>query len=333
MDDRGRLAQPLKRDQNPRPRKAAGTAKPSVRPPSRRSRAASRDAQGARNLTWRGRLMERLRPIFEIRLPRYAGVAAALMLVLSSAGYGIASGGHGQAIVAQLKDARDAVANAVGFRIAAVALGGQKQVTREEILAMAGVTGRTSLLFLDAENARASLKANPWIAEATVLKLYPDRLHISVTERQAYALWQKDGRVSVIAADGTVVEPYVAPRFAALPLVVGRGAEKRASEFLTFINRYPAVRDQLRAAILVAERRWNLRLKNGIDVRLPEIGMEKAVETLIALDNEKKLISRDITAIDLRLADRVTVRLSDTAAKEREDLLKDKKDKRKGGAA
>ena len=54
-----------------------------------------------------------------------------------------------------------------------------------------------------------------------MLKLYPGRLHIAVTEREAFALWQKDGKVSVIADDGTVVEPFVGARFAKLPLVVG----------------------------------------------------------------------------------------------------------------
>ena len=129
-------------------------------------------------------------------------------------------------------------------------------------------------MFLDAAAARARLKANPWIAEATVLKLYPGRLHITVTEREAFALWQKDGKVAVIAADGTVVEPYVARRFANLPLVVGAGAEIKAKEFLALIEQFPLMRDQMRAAVLVAERRWNLRLKNGIDVRLPETGVE-----------------------------------------------------------
>ena len=78
----------------------------------------------------------------------------------------------------------------------------------------------------------------------------------------------------------------------------------------------------LRASILVAERRWNLRLKNGLDVRLPETNVAQALERLVALDREKKLLSRDITAVDLRLPDRVTVRLSDAAAQAREDALK-----------
>ena len=43
-----------------------------------------------------------------------------------------------------------------------------------------------------------------------------------------------------------------------------------------------------------AERRWNLRLKNGIDVRLPETDVEGALETLARLDREKNLLIRDI---------------------------------------
>src|SRR5437899_2900195 len=78
------------------------------------------------------------------------------------------------------------------------------------------------------------------------------------------------GFVSVIAADGTVLEPYVAPRLVQLPLVVGSGAQARAKELLALLDHHPALRDFVHASVLVGERRWNLRLKNGIDVRLPE---------------------------------------------------------------
>ena len=252
--------------------------------------------------------------------------------MLAAVGFGAVRGGHGAAVIAELSDWRDAAANAVGFRITSIALAGGKQVTREEILTTAGVTGRSSLLFLDAAAARQRLKANPWIADATVLKLYPGRLHIEVTEREAFALWQKDGHVTVIAGDGTVVEPYVSRRFASLPLVVGQGAEARAKNFLALVDQYPAVRDQLRASVLVAERRWNLKLKSGIDVRLPESEIERALDLLVQLDRDKKLLSRDILAIDLRLPDRVTVRLSEEAGAAREETFRPQKPKRKGDA-
>jgi cell division protein FtsQ len=265
-------------------------------------------------------------------LPPGFGLASSALLLTGTLGYGAVAGGHVAEVVDWLKDARDQVANAAGFRIAAIALSGPKEVSRDDVLATAGVTGHASLLFLDADAARARLMANPWIADAAVLKLYPDRLQITVTERQAFALWQKDGRVSVIAADGTVLEPLVEDRYRALPLVVGKGAERQGRDFLAIVDRYPTIRAQLRASILVAERRWNLRLENGIDVRLPEGDVEAALERLVALDRDKKLLSRDIVTVDLRLPDRVTVRLSDALAQAREDALKDKK-KKKGGDA
>jgi cell division protein FtsQ len=269
----------------------------------------------------------------DLRLPRWAGAAASVLLILASIAYGVAKGGHGPMIVGFLNDARDAAANAAGFHIVAVSLSGEKQVSRAEIFAAAGVTDRASLLFLDVDGARARLKAIPWIADATVRKLYPDRLQITVTERDAFALWQLDGKVSVISADGTVVGALADWHFAHLPLVVGAGAATQARDFLGMLDAHPDIRQQVRASVLVAQRRWNLKLMNGLDVRLPEVGVASALDALAALDRDKRLLTRDVTTIDLRLPDRVSVRLSDDAAQAREDALKDKKVKRKGGDA
>jgi cell division protein FtsQ len=266
---------------------------------------------------------------FAERLPRGFGVAATILIIGGALAYGAVRGQHVAAVIDWFKEARDVAANSAGFRIAAISLSGQKEVSREEILTTAGVTGDASLLFLDADTARARLMANPWIADAAVLKLYPDRLQISITERQAFALWQKDGHVNVIAADGTVLEPYVEDRYLGLPLVVGHGAERQAKDFLAFLDRYPDIRAVMRASIMVAERRWNLRLNNGIDVKLPESNVGGALDRLVALDRDKKLLSRDITMIDMRLPDRVTVRLSDAAAAARDEINKANANKKK----
>jgi cell division protein FtsQ len=270
--------------------------------------------------------IERLRP------PRGAGVFASALIILGSITFGVIRGDHVTQVADAVHDLRDSAANAAGFNITGVALTGNKHMSREEIFATAGVTGHSSTLFLDVADARARLKTNPWIADATVQKLYPDRLQIAITERVAFALWQKDGRIGVIAADGTVLEPYLSRRFVSLPLFVGAGAAARAKEFQALIERYPDIRDQIRAAVLVSERRWNLRLKSGVDVELPEDGLPQALDRLVALDRDKKLLSRDITLVDMRLRDRVTVRQSDAAAAARDEALKPKKPK-KGGSA
>ena len=275
----------------------------------------------------------RLIALVERYLPNRAGVAATVLILLGSAGFGIVRGGHVEELTQALSDTRNALANAAGFRITTVGINGRKQLSQDEVLAIGGVNGRSSLLFLDADAVRGKLKANPWIGEATVLKLYPGRLQIDIVERSAFALWQQDGHLSVIADDGAVLEPYVTRRFTSLPLVVGKGAETRARDFLALLDRYPQVRAVTKAAIFVGERRWNLRLKDGLDIRLPENDVGNALAALSKIDKEDKLFSRDIVAVDMRLSDRLIVQLSDDAAKARDDLFKDKKPKKKAGDA
>lgn len=271
--------------------------------------------------------------LVERYLPRRAGVAATVLMLLGSAGLGIVKGGHVEEFSTALSDARNALANSAGFRITTVVINGRKQLTQDEVLAVGGVNGRSSLLFLDAATVRDKLKANPWIADATILKLYPGQLQIDIVERSAFALWQEDGRLSVISEDGAVLEPFVARRFVNLPLVVGKGAASRARDFLALLDRYPQVRAVTKAAILVGERRWNLRLKDGLDIRLPENDIGNALAALSKLDKEDKLFSRDIVAVDMRLPTRLVVQLSEDAAKAREELFKDKKAKKKAGDA
>src|SRR5882757_7220188 len=153
---------------------------------------------------WLGRYRSRLKPslerkpsrllvLIERHVPRRAGLIATLLLLLGSAGFGVVKGGHLEELSSALSDTRNALANSAGFRITTVAINGRKQLTQDEVLATGGVNGRSSLLFLDAAAVRDKLKANPWIADATVLKLYPGQLQIDIVERTAFALWQQGG--------------------------------------------------------------------------------------------------------------------------------------------
>lgn len=264
--------------------------------------------------------------------PRHAGAVAATALIVGAIGYGVVRGDHVPVIRATLADLRDQAAIAAGFRITELDIGGHRRLNEEEILTLAGVTPRKALLFFDVDAARQGLEASPWIAQATVRKLYPGRIEITLREREPYAVWQADGRLSVVAADGTVLEPYGTRPMPDLPQVVGQGAAERAEALVTLLDRHPVLRGQLRAAVRVAERRWNLKLQNGLDIRLPEQDVAGALELLMALDQDRRILSRDITAIDLRLPGRVSVRLSEDAAKARSDAAAERR-KRRGGNA
>jgi len=119
-----------------------------------------------------------------------------------------------------------------------------------------------------------------------------------------------------------VLEAFVPQRFASLPLVVGEGAERAAPALMALVARFPDIAKRVQASVLVAQRRWDLYLKDKIVVELPEAEPDKALGILVELDRTKNLLSRDIVAVDLRLHDRVAVRQSDAAYAAREDALK-----------
>ena len=265
------------------------------------------------------------------RLGRHGAGMLTAAVIGGFVAYGVSLGGHAEAAKTIGYDLADAAVNTVGFQVREVKLSGYNHVTPTEILNGAGIKSSTSILFVNADEMRTRLESMPWIQSASVRKLFPDRIEIAITERKAFALWQSNGEIRVISRDGTPIAPYSDdPRYIHLPIVVGEGAEKRVGEIVDALARLPGLRDQVRAAILVAERRWTLKMRNGIDVRLPETGLDEALLQLVQLDQDKNLLTRDITIIDLRLPDRVAVRLSEAAAAARAEALK-AKDKKKGG--
>jgi cell division protein FtsQ len=322
MDDRGRLAQSLIRVVRRQTSLAANSGVPVPAEDDGTNLAPSASTKF---------LKDRL-SLLDRRLPRGLGWSGTALLLVATLVYALVRGDHVGDLAELAQKTRDSLLNVAGLRIASIELSGNQHVSREEVLAIAGITGATSLIFLNVEDVRERLKRSAWISDATVFKLYPRELKISIKERAAYALWQKEHVVSVIADDGTVLEPYVAPRLLRLPLVVGSGAQAKAKEIIALINGHPSIRDLVRACVFVGNRRWNLRLRNGLEVRLPETGVAEALELLARLEREKHLISRDIVIVDLRLPDRVTVRLSDSAAQARSDVMREKLKKKAGNA-
>lgn len=182
---------------------------------------------------------------------------------------------------------------------------------RGEIIAALGVDFEDSILWLDMDAARDRVRQLPWIAQAEVRRLLPGTLSISVAERVPFAIWQNDGKISIIDVEGRVISEFVEDADPSMPQLVGPGANIGARAIIAALDARPAIATRMRALVRVADRRWNIRLRNGMDIRLPEEGVESALDQLVALDTINGLLSRDIAAIDLRLRDRISIRLPD----------------------
>ena len=249
-------------------------------------------------------MLDRWSLLLDTRLPRGAGLAAAALVIAASLAYGAVKGDHvpdrrrrHEGCARRRSPMPPASASSRSRSPAITTSAGRRFSPPPASPAPRRSSSSTSI------EARERLKTNPWIADATVLKLYPGELQIGIKEREAFALWQKDGRVSVIADDGTVLEPYVAPR----PRPAAAGGRQRGADASEGVPR--AARSLSRDARSRARRRsWSASGAGTCGSRTASTccfrkrAIAAALERLVALDREKNLITRDIVAIDLRLA-------------------------------
>ena len=128
------------------------------------------------------------------------------MFLAATGLYGALRGGQYEAFVAEYGSPGDLAARALGLGIAAITITGERELVESDILAAAQISPRNSLLFLDVAAVRDRLKQIRLVQDVSVRKLYPDRLLIEITERRPFALWQKDGVVALVSADGTVLD-------------------------------------------------------------------------------------------------------------------------------
>lgn len=256
-------------------------------------------------------------------LPVGPAISACAAFYLMVGAYGVAIGGHMDPRVIAIGQSIAQATTLSGLKVNEIEVTGlSEEFRRGEVLAAMQIGYGEPIVWLDTSAARKRVENLPWIRSATVMRLLPEKLSVSITERIPYAVWQINGRRMVIDKDGIVIADETDGQYAGLPLVVGAGANEEALDFLSELAQWPGVQSRLLAAVRVAERRWNLRLLNGIDIRLPEKGASSALDEVAALDDAYGLLSRDITAVDFRVADRITIRLSDEAALRRDAALK-----------
>lgn len=244
------------------------------------------------------------------------GIVLAAVLVFGGTGW-LWSNGWIQRSLERTELALLAATADAGLELDDVLVEGRKRTERSVVLETLGVVRGQPILAFDPHAAKARLERLPWIRGATVERRLPDVIHVRLVERQPLARWQNQGRIAVIDRRGEVILGADPKSFARLLVVVGEGAADRTPDLLAMLNGEPELRSRVSAAVWVRGRRWNLRLDDSIDVRLPEQDPGAAWAELARAQREHGVLRRDVAVVDLRLPDRLVVRTTSEAAPKR----------------
>ncbi|WP_419798977.1 MAG: cell division protein FtsQ/DivIB [Terasakiella sp.] len=200
-----------------------------------------------------------------------------------------------------------------GLILRDVMVEGRENTPLKDLRAVVNLELDQPILDINPQGLRERIEALPWVATASVERQLPDILHIRLNEHRPIAMWQHDGTFSLINKEGDVIltggdDIKV---FAHLPLVVGEGAPEHSAQVLAILRSEPDLNKKVKAAVRVSDRRWDIAMENGAFIRLPENNPEKAWSRLAVYNKENLLFDKKLASIDMRLPDRIMVKIDD----------------------
>jgi cell division protein FtsQ len=223
---------------------------------------------------------------------------------------------HGQLLLQSAADRLIQGTGLLGLTVSEITVEGRETTDRETILAALAAGPGTPILAVSPTHVKEQLEALPWVRAAVIERRLPGTLYVRLVERKPLALWQHGGKLELVDREGSVIPVVRLDRFAKLPLVVGEGAASHAAELIEMLGSNPDLAARVTAAVRVGDRRWNLRIDNAIDVLLPADEMATAWSQLARLERSSAILKREVLTIDLRLPDRLVLRVSPEPPKE-----------------
>ena len=256
-----------------------------------------------------GRLRMLLRRGWRLLRPAgWTGVVILLLLGGAAALHMLLPGGAPGGSLATLRERVGNATAALGLRVDTIVIEGRANTPEPLLRAALGISKGDPILGFSLDAARRNVEKLSWVDQATIERRLPDTVVVQLVERRPFAIWQNQGRFVLIDRDGQTVTNEDVAQFRQLPLVVGTGAPGAATPLIDALTAHPGLMARLVAAVRVGERRWNLQLRGGMAVMLPEGHEAAALDRLAALQQDHALLDRPLEVVDMRLPNQLVLR-------------------------
>lgn len=274
------------------------------KPAAKRKAAAPSPRQKVRQISWVDKLMRTL-PFSEEEVQRvitWVFLAALTVLAFAAAQYA--------GLTATAYQQYAALAAKAGFQVQRVEVTGMERVDQLKVYQLVLAEKDRAMSLVDIEKVRADLLQYGWIKDARVARRLPDTLAVEIIERKPTAIWQRDGKYSLIDADGIVLANIRPGEGGDLPTLNGNDANRQTVALNALLDQASALKAQVSGATWVGNRRWDLQFQTGETLALPEgeTAAAKALLNFARLDGVHRLLGRDLIHFDLRDPDRAYFR-------------------------
>ncbi len=250
-------------------------------------------------------------PNFLGRSLRWSLSGMVLILIVSIA---IKTNDYEDRFLSELPKYEVAISGAVGLVVDEVLVNGRQNTTKTSLLEALNVKLGEPILGLDLDLIQGRVVALPWVKTAQIQRQLPDKVVINLEERRPTGRWQRNGRLTLIDEDGVTIRKLSGDLFQHLPIIIGNDAPAKVKQVLPILKKEPELFRRVKALTFVGSRRWNVRVDDKIDIKLPEKQIDKAWSHLATIEKGHKVLNGDVIAVDMRIIDQFIIKLTPAKA-------------------
>lgn len=252
-----------------------------------------------------------LTPVFR----RVLRTGVPLALVTGMAGAWLADPVNRDALRLAVSDIIVSIEQRPEFMVKMMVIEGGSPEVADDLREILPVDFPVSSFDLDLTHMRSVALGLDAVSDASLRIRAGGVLELKITERIPAVVWRSRHGLELLDPEGARVSALAARTDRAdLPVIAGDGADAAVPEALALLAAAKPIETRLRGLVRIGQRRWDVVLDRGQRILLPEANPVTALQRVIALDQARDLLARNVAAVDMRSPRRPTVRMNEEAA-------------------
>ena len=203
--------------------------------------------------------------------------------------------------------------NKYNYNLKKIEVIGLTNLNKDEILIFFNKFKNNSIFLVPVKEISNEIKKNKWIKEVNIRNDYKNTLKVNIKEETPIGIYENNNQKILFSKNLVVLEILGKNHdYKNLISFYGENSIINSKYLISKIDQ--DIKKMIQSAIFIENRRWNIRLKNKITLKLPEKNLKEAI------NNYKKIYSnlsnkdlKDIEIIDLRIPNQAIIKYRNTA--------------------
>lgn len=194
-----------------------------------------------------------------------------------------------------------------GLKLQHIKVRGRSHIEKDTLLTSLNLELDVPIFSINLHQVYSHVSQIGWVKNVVIERRLPSTIYVTIEERVPLALLQNDSTHQLIDVAGVIIDGADPRDFTHLKVVSGKSAATNAAHILEALRTEPELFSEVWAINFRSGRRWDVHMKNGLEIRLPETNPIQAWSRLAVIDREQAITSRDLAVIDLRMPQQLII--------------------------